>query len=256
MIQQVEFPILEVHDLSVRYHNKTVLWNVDFTLPYGVLAGIIGPNGAGKSTLIKAIMGLIPVYSGYVKLFGEYLKKVKQRVAYIPQKEEVNWDFPITVKEVVEMGRFPYLGPYKKLTTQDHDIVAQAMERVGISTLANRQVSELSGGQQQRVFLARALAQDADIYFMDEPFTGIDIATEHAIISLLKDMKAQGKTIVVVHHDLYSAYDYFDWVVLLNGHLVASAPTEKAFTPELLQKTYGGKLTTLTKIAQIIKQSL
>lgn len=256
MIQQVERPILEVHDLSVRYNNKTALWNIDFTLPSGVLAGVIGPNGAGKSTLIKAIMGLVHIHSGYVKLFGETLNKVKQRVAYVPQKEEVNWEFPITVKEVVEMGRFPYLGLFKKLTPQDSEIVHNAMERLGIAPLAKRQVSELSGGQQQRVFLARALAQDADIYFMDEPFTGIDIATEHAIVALLKEMKSQGKTIVVVHHDLYSAYEYFDWVVLLNGHLVASAPTEKAFTPELLQRTYGGKLTTLTKIAQIIKQSL
>lgn len=256
MIQQVEKAILEVHDLSVRYNNKTALWNIDFTLPSGVLSGVIGPNGAGKSTLIKAIMGLVPVHSGYVKLFGESLSKVKQRVAYVPQKEEVNWDFPITVQEVVEMGRFPYLGLLKKLTPQDKAIVSSAMERVGIAPLAKRQVSELSGGQQQRVFLARAIAQDADIYFMDEPFTGIDIATEHAIVALLKEMKEQGKTIIVVHHDLYSAYEYFDWVVLLNGYLVASAPTEQAFTPDLLQKTYGGKLTTLTKIAHIIKQSL
>lgn len=254
MIRQVADPVLEVHNLTVRYRHKTALWNVDFSLPSGVLVGILGPNGAGKSTLLKSIVGLIKPHSGYIHLFRRPVHQLRYKLAYVPQKEEVNWDLPITVEETVLMGRYPYIGLLQRPHQEDYAIATSAMEKMGIIELAKRHIGQLSGGQQQRVFLARALAQNADIYLMDEPFAGVDIATEHAIVAILKEMKQLGKTILIVHHDLYSAYEYFDWLILLNGHLVASAPVQEAFQLELLQRTYGGKLTTLSKLTQMIQQ--
>ncbi len=251
MIQHVDNPIIEVHDLTVSYDKKPVLWNVDFTIPGGALVGIIGPNGAGKSTLIKAIMGLLPLSSGYAHLFGEKLDNVRKRISYVPQRESVDWDFPASVMDIALMGRYGQRGLFKRITAEDRSIARQALEQVHMLEFANRQIGQLSGGQQQRVFLARALAQQADLYFMDEPFAGVDAATEGAIIELLKELKAQGKTILVVHHDLQSAAEYFDWILLLNTRLVASGPTAETLTPTLLQETYGGKLSLLAQVGEI-----
>jgi len=215
MIEQVENPIIEIHDLSVSYDRKPVLWGIDLTIPKGALVGIVGPNGAGKSTLLKSMMGLIPVNSGYVKLFGGSLAQTRQRVSYVPQRESVDWDFPTSVKEVVLMGRYSQIGLFKRPRRADKDAAMHALESVGMTAFANRQISQLSGGQQQRVFLARALAQQADLYLMDEPFAGVDAATEKAIFSILQAMSKAGKTVIVVHHDLQSVKKYFDWLILL-----------------------------------------
>jgi len=255
MIQQsINAPIVEVHDLTVSYHKKPVLWSVDFTLPKGVLAGIIGPNGAGKSTLIKAIMGLLPISAGYIKIFDKPVEEVRTRISYVPQRESVDWDFPTSALEVVLMGRYHKIGLFKSPRKADIDAAMDALGQVKMEGYANRQISQLSGGQQQRVFLARALAQDAEVYFMDEPFAGVDAATEATIIEVLRKMVAKGKTIVVVHHDLQTVQGYFDWVLLLNMHLVASGPTHKVFNDELLQKTYGGKLSLLSKIGDLVQK--
>lgn len=254
MIHQVSNPIVEVHDLTVSYNRKPVLWGVDLTLPKGALIGVMGPNGAGKSTLIKTIMGLLPNQSGFVKLFGKSLDEVRELVSYVPQRESVDWDFPISVIEVVLMGRYGKLGLFKRPRNSDREIALECLRKVGMEAFQNRQISQLSGGQQQRVFLARALAQKAELYFMDEPFTGVDAATENAVVELLKEMKQQGKTVVVVHHDLQSAKEYFDWIVLLNMRLVASGKTEDVFTAEILHETYGGKLTVLTELAALLRK--
>ncbi|MHC2991225.1 manganese ABC transporter ATP-binding protein [Pontibacter sp. HJ8] len=254
MILQVENPVVEVHDLTVSYDRKPVLWGIDLTLPAGALVGVIGPNGAGKSTLIKAMMNLLTVSSGYVRIFDQPLKLVHKRISYVPQRESVDWDFPASVFDVVLMGRYGSMGLFSRPRQADKDAAMDALEKVGMQSFASRQISQLSGGQQQRVFLARALAQNADIYFMDEPFAGVDIATETAIIGLLRQMRDQGKTVIVVHHDLQSASDYFDWVVLLNMRLVASGPTEKVLTQELLEQTYGGKLTLLSKVGDLLRK--
>ncbi|WP_207430555.1 metal ABC transporter ATP-binding protein [Sabulibacter ruber] len=252
MIQHVEDPVLEVHDLTVSYQRKPVLWDVDLTLPKQSLVGIIGPNGAGKSTLIKAIMGLLPLNSGYVELFGKPLDEIRKRVSYVPQRESVDWDFPASALDVAMMGTYGQLGLFKRPGAKQRQLAMEALEKVGMQDFANRQISQLSGGQQQRVFLSRALAQDADLYLMDEPFAGVDIATETAIIGLLRQMRDAGKTVVVVHHDLQSAQDYFDWIILLNMRLVASGPTEETLTPALLEKTYGGRLTELSRVSDLL----
>lgn len=254
MIKQVDNPIIEIHDLSVAYERKPVLWDVDLSLPEGQLIGIIGPNGAGKSTLLKAIMGLLPLNSGYIQINGKPLKEMRHKISYVPQRESVDWDFPTSVYEVVMMGRYGQLGLFNRPKKVDKEIVMDSLRQVGMEEFKNRQISQLSGGQQQRVFLARALAQQADIYFMDEPFAGVDAATEKAIIKLLGEMSAQNKTVIVVHHDLQSVAKYFDWIILLNMRLVASGPINEAFTPELLQETYGGKLTLLTEISDLIQK--
>lgn len=255
MIIQTNNPVLEVHDLTVAYNRKPVLWSVDLTLPKGKLIGIVGPNGAGKSTLIKACMGLIPLSSGWVRMFDQPLDAVRDRISYVPQRESVDWDFPASVRDVVEMGRYGRLGLFQRLRKADHDIVETCLRKVGLEAYASRQISQLSGGQQQRVFLARALAQEADLYFMDEPFAGVDASTERAILQLLQDMSAAGKTVVVVHHDLQTVEKFFDWVLLLNMRLVASGPVKEVFTPELLQQTYGGKLTLLSEVGELIKKA-
>jgi manganese/zinc/iron transport system ATP- binding protein len=243
---------LEVHDLTVSYNKKPVLWGIDLTLPTGIIAGIVGPNGAGKSTLIKTIMGLIPAASGYVKIFDKNLDEVRKKVSYVPQRESVDWDFPASVMDVVLMGRYGNLGLFKRPRKADKDAAFECLEKVGMEAFADRQIAQLSGGQQQRVFLARALAQNADIYFMDEPFAGVDAATEAAIIELIRKMSQAGKTIIIVHHDLQSVTSYFNWVILLNMRLVASGPVDKVFTSELLQDTYGGKLSILSKVGDLL----
>ena len=245
---------LEVHDLTVAYQKKPVLWGIDLVVPAGKLIGIIGPNGAGKSTLIKAILGQVPASAGWVKVFGEPLKKNLRRIGYVPQRESVDWDFPVNVLDVVLMGRYGRLGLFQRPRREDVDKARSCLDQVKMLPFANRQISNLSGGQQQRVFLARALAQEADLYFMDEPFAGVDAATESAIIALLQDLKSKGKTLMVVHHDLSTAKEYFDMLLLLNMRVVSFGPTEQVFNNELLQKTYGGRLTILTDVAEAVKQ--
>ena len=245
-------PALELHDLTVSYAKKPVLYGVDVQVPQGALVGIIGPNGAGKSTMIRAIMGLLPLSSGWVQIFGESFEKARHRVGYVPQREQVDWDFPVNVMDVVMMGRYGRLGWLKRPTREDRHIAEESLEKVGMLPFRNRQIANLSGGQQQRVFLARALAQQSDLYLMDEPFAGVDATTERAIISLLRDLKEQGKTILVVHHDLTTAKEYFDHLMLLNMRLVAFGKTEDIFTVDLLQKTYGGRLTILSDVAAMV----
>jgi len=241
MIKQ-EGNIIESVDVTVVYkQDKTVLEEINLGLPYHKIIGIIGPNGAGKSTLLKACMGLILCQKGEITLFGQPIHKVRRQISYVPQKESVDWDFPASVFDIALLGRYNRLSFFERPNKEDKAIAMECLEKLGIADLAKRQIRELSGGQQQRVFLARALAQDAQLYFMDEPFTGVDITTEKAIITLLKDMVAAGKTIVVVHHDLASVHEYFDWLVLLNHKIVAAGDIQEVFTIPLLEKTYGNK---------------
>ncbi len=243
---------IEIHDMTVAYHKKPVLWDIDLKIPEGKLVGIIGPNGAGKTTLIKAMLGLLPKASGWVKYYGKPYEENRALVGYVPQRESVDWDFPVGVKDVVLMGLYGQIGLFKRPNKKHQAIAIQSLEKVGMAQFANRQISQLSGGQQQRVFLARALAQNSQIYLMDEPFAGVDAATEKAIIQLLNELKSQGKTVLVVHHDLQTVTEYFDWVIMLNLRLVAAGPTEKIFTQENLHKTYGGQLTILSEAAELV----
>jgi manganese/zinc/iron transport system ATP- binding protein len=254
MAPDLNIPALEVHDLTVAFDRKPVLWNIDLTIPQGKIVGIVGPNGAGKSTLIKSVMGLLPLSSGYAKLFDQSLNDVRNKISYVPQRESVDWDFPASVMDVVLMGRYSKLGLFKRPRKADRDVALECLKKVGMEAFANRQISQLSGGQQQRTFLARALAQQAEIYFMDEPFAGVDAATEKTIITLLRDMTKAGKTVIVVHHDLQSVTTYFDWVIMLNTRLVASGPADEVFTQENLQETYGGKLTLLADVGDLIRR--
>jgi manganese/zinc/iron transport system ATP- binding protein len=243
-------PPVEVHDLTVSYDKRPVLWNVDVSFPEGQIIGIIGPNGAGKSTLIKAIMGLLPCESGWVRIYGESLARRRRDVGYVPQRESVDWDFPVTVRDVVLMGTYGRLGLFRRPGRAERELCEKCLDQVGLTALGDRQISNLSGGQRQRVFLARALAQDCRIYLMDEPFVGVDAATEQAIIELLRSMQQQGRTLLVVHHDLQTAPEYFDSILMLNLRLVAFGPTRDVFTASLLQKTYGGRLTILAEAAE------
>ncbi|MBP2241284.1 manganese/zinc/iron transport system ATP- binding protein [Cytobacillus eiseniae] len=245
---------VEVENLTVAYQKKPVLTNVNFTVPEGKLIGIIGPNGAGKSTLIKAILGLIPKACGEIKIYGKTYRAKDKIVGYVPQRGSVDWDFPTNALDVVLMGRYGHVGWFKRPGKRDTEIALESLRKVGMEEYANRQISQLSGGQQQRVFLARALAQDALVYFMDEPFVGVDAATERAIIVLLNELKEQGKTVLVVHHDLQTVREYFDHVILLNVNMIAAGPTEEAFTMENLHHTYGGKLAFLNKSQVMVEQ--
>lgn len=240
---------LELHDMTVAYERRPVLYGVDAEIPEGKLVGIVGPNGAGKSTLIKTVMGLIPPSSGWVKIFGQPYKKAIRRVGYVPQRESVDWDFPVNVMDVVLMGRYGRRRLGQRPNREDRDIAMQCLEKVNMVPYAKRQIANLSGGQQQRVFLARALAQESDLYLMDEPFVGVDAATESAIITILRELRDQGKTLLVVHHDLPTAREYFDMLMLLNMRLIKFGPTEEVFTYENLQTTYGGRLTILSDVA-------
>lgn len=240
---------LEVHDLTVAYTKRPVLYGIDLEIPKGSIVGVVGPNGAGKSTLIRAIMGLLPVSSGWIKVFGKPFKHAVTRVGYVPQRESVDWDFPVNALDVVLMGRYGRLGPFKKPSKADKEIAMNCLEKVKMDSYAKRQISNLSGGQQQRVFLARALAQESDLYLMDEPFVGVDATTESAIIEILRELQAQGKTLIVVHHDLTTAPEYFDRILLLNMRVVAYGKTEDVFTFENLQNAYGGRLSILSEVA-------
>jgi manganese/zinc/iron transport system ATP- binding protein len=241
---------LHIHDLTVAYRDKRVLEDVDLTIPPGKLVAIIGPNGAGKSTLIKAVLDLVPKVAGTVEVFGKPYREQRHLVAYVPQRSTVDWDFPTDALDVVMMGRYGKLGWVRRPGRAERDAAMHALEQLGMADYARRQISQLSGGQQQRVFLARALAQDAEIYLMDEPFAGVDAVTERAIVQLLQDLRARGKTVVCVHHDLDSAPDYFDWVVLLNVRLKAAGPFPEVFTPENVALTYGGSASSFARLAR------
>ncbi len=230
---------VKVDDLTVAYNYRPVLWDIDLSVPEGVLMAIVGPNGAGKSTLIKAVLGIIKPIAGSVTVFGKPYRKQRNLVAYVPQKESVDWDFPTTAFDVVLMGTYGNLGWIKRPGPKEKKIALESMEKVGMLPYRNRQISQLSGGQQQRIFLARALAQDASIYFMDEPFQGVDATTEIAIINILKELRKAGKTVVVVHHDLQTVPEYFDWVTFLNVKKIATGPVKEIFNDDNLTKTYG-----------------
>jgi len=233
-------PIINVTDLTVAYREQPVLWDIDFTVPSGVLLAIVGPNGAGKTTLIKAILGLIKPAAGNVLIAGKPYHQQRRLVGYVPQRGSVDWDFPTSVLDVVMMGRYGTLGWIRRPGRRERSLAREALEQVGMTDFADRQISQLSGGQQQRVFLARALVQDAEIYFMDEPFQGVDATTERTIVVLLRELRARGKTVVVVHHDLSTVTDYFDWVTLLNVRRVAHGPVPEVFTEHNLGLAYGG----------------
>jgi len=246
---------LSIHDMTVAYHRKPVLWDVDLDFPEGKLIGVVGHNGAGKSTLLKAAIGLVPMASGRVKVYGKPFEKQRHLVGYVPQRESVDWDFPVSALDVVLMGRYRRIGWFLPPGRAHREAALHALEKVGMKDFAARQISQLSGGQQQRVFLARALAQDSRLYLMDEPFAGVDAATEKAIFALLHELRETGRTVIVIHHDLQTVRDYFDHVVLLNMRVVAQGPTESVFTDENLRKTYGGRLTLLSQAAHAIAQT-
>jgi manganese/zinc/iron transport system ATP- binding protein len=232
-------PALQVHQLSVNYDKTPVLWDVSLEIPVGKLVGIIGPNGAGKSTFIKTALGLIKPLTGKIEFFGKPLKEVRQRIAYVPQRESVDWDFPITARDLVLMGRYGRLGLFHWPRQADYAAADHYLDMVGMLQYKDRQINQLSGGQQQRVFIARALLQEADIYFMDEPFSGIDLATETTIMNILRELKSRDKTIFVIHHDLSTVENYFDWAILLNMRLISSGSIQEVYTSENLNATYG-----------------
>ncbi|WP_010588051.1 metal ABC transporter ATP-binding protein [Schlesneria paludicola] len=239
---------LSIHDMTVAYQGRRVLWDIDYDAPAGKLVAIVGPNGAGKSSLIKAVLELVPLTDGEIRFFGKPYHEQRGRIGYVPQRTSVDWDFPVNALDVVTMGLYRTIGWFRPVTRFYRQQALAALERVGLGEFANRQISELSGGQQQRVFLARALVQNADLYLMDEPFAGVDAATERAIVELLRELRSTGKTALVVHHDLQTVAEYFDEVLLLNMRLVASGPVEQAFTAENLRETYGGKLALLDQV--------
>jgi manganese/zinc/iron transport system ATP- binding protein len=235
-------PALSVRDLTVAYQGRPALWAVDYETPPSGLVAIVGPNGAGKSTFIKACLGLVPALSGEVRIFGERLARARSKVGYVPQRGSVDWDFPVSALDVVSMGRYGHVGVGRRLTRADREAALAALSQVGLADLAQRQIGELSGGQQQRVFLARALAQDSQLYFMDEPFAGVDALTERAILDLLRKLDHEQRTVVCVHHDLQTVADYFDHVLLLNRTKIAAGPVATTLTPENLERAYGGRL--------------
>jgi manganese/zinc/iron transport system ATP- binding protein len=239
-----------VHDLTVAYHRQPVLWNIDFSAAAGRLVAIVGPNGAGKSTLIKAALGLLPRVSGEVWFFGKPFEQQRHRVAYVPQRTSIDWDFPVTALDVVCLGLYRQLGWFRPVNRSARAVGLAALDRLGLAEFAQRQISQLSGGQQQRVFLARALVQNADLYLMDEPFAGVDAATERAIIELLRELRATGKTALVVHHDLQTVPEYFDDVLLLHTRVIAAGDVGRVFTPENLRRTYGGRLVLLDQVGR------
>jgi manganese/zinc/iron transport system ATP- binding protein len=237
--RKMHHPALHVHQLTVNYEKTPVLWDVSLEVEPGQVVGIIGPNGAGKSTFLKAMLGMLKPMSGKVEFFGHSLKRVRKRIAYVPQRESVDWEFPITVLELVLMGRYGRLGLFRWPRQADREAARRYLEMVGMEQFLHRQINQLSGGQQQRVFLARALLQEADLYFMDEPFVGIDAATEKVIVDLLHKLKEEGKTVFVVHHDLHKVEAYFDSLIMLNMRLIACGPTKKIFNERNLERAYG-----------------
>lgn len=241
--------IISIKGLSVSYERKRVLTNIYLEIERGKMYAVVGPNGAGKSTFFNALLGLIDINSGQILIEGKTIEEGRQRVAYVPQRNDVDWTFPATVFDIVLMGRYPHKSVFSPLSKRDKDIALQALKEVGIENLKDRQISELSGGQQQRTFIARALCQQAEIYFLDEPFVGVDIMTEEKIIQILKKLVQDGKTVLVVHHDLSTVEKYFDRVILLNQRLVAAGDIPSTFTSENISNTYGGQLLIMHKLS-------
>lgn len=241
-------PAIDVTDLTMAYREKPVLWDVDFQAPQHQLMAIVGPNGAGKSTLIKSILGILKPAAGRVLVMGHQYRPESQLIGYVPQRGSVDWDFPTNVLDVVMMGRYGHLGWFRQPSKDDRKLAVECLEKVGMVDFMHRQISQLSGGQQQRVFIARAFIQDAPIYLMDEPFAGVDAATEKSIIMLLRELKTRGKTVVCVHHDLQTLKEYFDYVMLLNARAVALGPVDEVLTPENLRRCYGGRAAFLAGI--------
>lgn len=246
-MKKQHLPIL-VEGLSVSYGNKRILSNMYLEVEAGHIHGLIGPNGAGKSTLFKSILGLIDIHAGKIQVFGGNISDSRPRVSYVPQKDEIDWDFPASVSDIVLMGRYPHKKLLQSLNKEDHQMATKAMEELGILDLADRQIGQLSGGQQQRVFIARALCQQADLLFFDEPFVGVDMATESKIIAIMKRLAAEGKTLLVVHHDLTTVPQYFSKVILINQRLIAAGDTAEVFTQENIAMCYGGQMGMLQRV--------
>ena len=247
-------PILEFHDVTVAYGRRPVLWNVDLTIDEPGLFGIIGPNGAGKSTLLKAALGLIPLTGGTITFFGRPFAEVRGRIGYVPQRETVDWDFPVSVSDVVLMGTYGRLGWFRRPGRRERDLAGESLARVGLADVAGRQIGKLSGGQQQRVFLARALAQQADVYVLDEPMAGVDARSQELIFGVLSELRDAGRLVVVVHHDLRTAAQWFDHVALIDMRLVAAGPTATVLTPENLERTYAGRLDLLDELGRAVEE--
>lgn len=236
---------ISISNLNVSYDDKVVLQDIDLHIQKGTITGIVGPNGAGKSTLYKSILGLLSPNSGDIKILDKDIEDVRKLIAYVPQKDDVNWRFPTTVYDVVMMGRFPHKKLFQRINDEDRAIANKALESLGIESFWDRQIGELSGGQQQRVFIARALCQEAEFLFLDEPFVGVDIKTEKKIIDILKQLAKDGKTIIIIHHDLSKVNEYFDNIILLNKEIIAYGTVGSTFNKENLNKTYEGKLTSI-----------
>ncbi len=254
MKQKIE-EALHVENLTVNYDKQAVLWDLNFSVPAGKLVGILGPNGAGKSTFLKACLGIVTPITGKITFFGKSYKTTKQKIAYVPQRSSVDWDFPITVFDVVLMGRYNKLGFWKRPRLSDREAALEALEMVGMSSFADRQISQLSGGQQQRVFIARALLQDAEIYLMDEPFAGVDVKTEKELIVLFQGLQKKGKTLFIVHHNLASVDNYFDWIILLNTCLVATGSVKETFNEQNVMRGYGKSPVLLDEAAKITQNT-
>jgi manganese/zinc/iron transport system ATP- binding protein len=253
-MSQSPTPIIEFHDVTVAYGRRPVLWNVDLAIAEPCLFGVIGPNGAGKSTLLKAALGLVPVVGGHVRFFGAALARVRGRVGYVPQRETVDWDFPVSVLDVVLMGTYGRLGWLRRPGRRDRELARHCLDRVGLAEFAGRQIGRLSGGQQQRVFLARALAQQADVYLLDEPLAGVDVRSQEQIFRVLAEVRDEGRLVVVVHHDLRTAAEWFDRVALVDMRLVAAGPTADVLTPENLRRTYAGRIELLEELGRAVAE--
>ena len=247
-------PLVEFHDVTVAYGGRPVLWNVDLAIDAPCLFGVIGPNGAGKSTLLKAALGLVPLLGGQVRFFGAPFDAVRRRVGYVPQRETVDWDFPVTAIDVVLMGTYGRLGWIRRPGPRERALARECLDRVGLVDVADRQIGRLSGGQQQRVFLARALAQQADVYLLDEPMAGVDVRSQERIFGVLAGLRSEGRLVIVVHHDLRTAAEWFDRVALVDMRLVAAGPTADVLTPENLRRTYAGQLEILDEVGRAVAE--
>lgn len=234
--------MLQVQDLSVHYRGIAALEQINYQIPAGELVGVVGPNGAGKSTMVKAMLGLIRAVAGKAVFQGKGLRQQLSRVAYVPQRSQIDWDYPITVWNVAMMARTVQTGLFRRPSAQSQQIVQAALERVGMDHLGDRQIGELSGGQQQRVFIARALAKQADLLIFDEPFTGVDRKTEDIIFDIFQELKHQAKTLLVINHDLGESLNYYDRILLLNKRLIAMGSKTDVITAENLQAAYGSGL--------------
>lgn len=254
MTEHTSSPVyaVEIHNLNAGYAGRQALWDINLTIPKGILCGIIGPNGSGKSTLLKSIMGLHKPDSGSIKVLGDNIDNIRHKVSFVPQREKIDWDYPVSVFDVALMGRYSPGNIFRRTSRIDIEIALEALKKVNLFEYKDKHISQLSGGQQQRVFLARALAQQAELFIMDEPFAAVDAVTEDAILSLMQDMKKEGKTVIIVHHDIQTAKEFFDYIVMLNTRLVVAAPGSQAFTARNLKDTFGSKLSIISKLGELM----